>query len=356
MKLKKLFYYHYRILALSILLLSFLIQFHNSSEQKNDLCCENISKLHSSPSSQFKEGISIKDIKCINGTILILKAEDSTPSCMLPNDATVLVERGWGKIVQRPEIVNVGARCDFACKTNYEKEGASCISNPDVIYSCRQVSEHTVNEIIPWSTTLYHEINSTSMNITTSLEINNTVSWTNIGNSSYQIVSNDGLFDSGQILSNQTWTHVFDKVGVYKYLDSSHPLVLDAINVVTLDPNYKIGQPIWHNVSGGPVDYLIFRETDHMGYVKKISILDNNTILVLLNNKSAMNNSSLLTNKTMTIGDSIVGSCEPVDSHLQLSYLTLERIMIGNTPFVEFKESADMQPGRQCSLHDVNQN
>ena len=48
-----------------------------------------------SPLKQFKSGIVAKDVKCDLDLQLVIKAEDGSPACIKPNDATLLVQRGW---------------------------------------------------------------------------------------------------------------------------------------------------------------------------------------------------------------------------------------------------------------------
>jgi len=50
------------------------------------------------PLKQLKNGVSINDIKCIDGMQLILKKEDGSPACVKPEDATTLTERGWAQV------------------------------------------------------------------------------------------------------------------------------------------------------------------------------------------------------------------------------------------------------------------
>jgi len=50
-----------------------------------------------SPLEQFKSGIAAKDVTCKQGLELILKATDSSPACVKPNTASVLIQRGWAK-------------------------------------------------------------------------------------------------------------------------------------------------------------------------------------------------------------------------------------------------------------------
>lgn len=51
-----------------------------------------------SPLKQFKSGIDVKEVTCINEFTLVIKSEDGSPSCVKPNTATVLIERGWGHL------------------------------------------------------------------------------------------------------------------------------------------------------------------------------------------------------------------------------------------------------------------
>ena len=48
-----------------------------------------------SPLKQFKSGIVAKDVTCAKDLQLVIKAEDGSPACIKPNDATILVQRGW---------------------------------------------------------------------------------------------------------------------------------------------------------------------------------------------------------------------------------------------------------------------
>ena len=55
------------------------------------------------------------------------------------------------------------------------------------------------------------------------LGVNNTVRWTNLDNVPSSVVSEKGFFDSGSIKPNQTWSFVFQKVGIYQYHSEPHP-------------------------------------------------------------------------------------------------------------------------------------
>jgi hypothetical protein len=56
-----------------------------------------------SPSRQIQSGISVKDLKCKESFVVVVKKSDPTnwylqdlPSCVTPSSASKLVERGWG--------------------------------------------------------------------------------------------------------------------------------------------------------------------------------------------------------------------------------------------------------------------
>lgn len=64
-----------------------------------------------SPSRQIQWGISIKDLKCAEGYVIVVKKSDPTneylqgnPACVTPSSASVLVMRGWGVPEQTMKI------------------------------------------------------------------------------------------------------------------------------------------------------------------------------------------------------------------------------------------------------------
>ena|SRR5437867_3202951 len=59
--------------------------------------CENIiMKSISSPLKQFKVGITLPNIFCKSGLVLVFKISDSSPACTKSETAKKLAERGWG--------------------------------------------------------------------------------------------------------------------------------------------------------------------------------------------------------------------------------------------------------------------
>ena len=50
------------------------------------------------PLKQFKSGVSAKDVQCISGFSLVLKASDGSPACVHPAIVQILILRGWASI------------------------------------------------------------------------------------------------------------------------------------------------------------------------------------------------------------------------------------------------------------------
>jgi len=61
-----------------------------------------------SPYHQFKNGVTINDITCLEDRILVLKSSNNKPACIFPESIQKLVERGWiGNIIKiEPEIMD----------------------------------------------------------------------------------------------------------------------------------------------------------------------------------------------------------------------------------------------------------
>ncbi len=62
----------------------------NNSSSRSDIVL--------SPLKQFKEGISVYDIKCNQGYVLVIKESNNSPACVKPQTAQKLVARGWGTL------------------------------------------------------------------------------------------------------------------------------------------------------------------------------------------------------------------------------------------------------------------
>jgi len=57
------------------------------------------------------------------------------------------------------------------------------------------------------------------------------VTWKNLDGEPHTVTSVDGLFRSGAIDQNESFTFKFDKPGTYKYLCSIHPRMMAAVIV-----------------------------------------------------------------------------------------------------------------------------
>ena len=72
---------------------------------------------------------------------------------------------------------------------------------------------------------------------TINISMGDEVIWHNIDNAAHTITSGDvtngpnGIFDSGLVGSNQKFSHVFDKVGVYNYYCMIHPWNIGSVGV-----------------------------------------------------------------------------------------------------------------------------
>lgn len=250
--------------------------------------------------------------------------------------------------------LNSEMKCDLSCKTNWENQGRTCSIEPNGNFLCKAASQHSAVNVIPWgSEKMPYKRNFVYNTLTLSLEINNTASWTNADDFPHRIISDDGIFNSGVILPNQTWYHVFDKAGMYNY-HGEHPWLKGNVTVVSLDPNYKNidGEPIWKNTSEPSIIYRIYRNTDQWQYIKQVSVLDKNTVSVSLYDYQSPD-SKEITQKTLKIGDRTVESCGVVSGHIQIEYLTLERIVDTGIPFAEFREDSTGQPDTYCSFDDL---
>ncbi len=67
----------------------------------------------------------------------------------------------------------------------------------------------------------------------TSLEVaaGSTVTWTNKDDEPHSVVSDSGLFRSGALDTNETFSFRFDKPGTYHYACSIHPRMVGTIVV-----------------------------------------------------------------------------------------------------------------------------
>jgi plastocyanin len=58
-----------------------------------------------------------------------------------------------------------------------------------------------------------------------------TITWTNKDGVAHTVTSNTGLFDSGSISSNGTYSHMFSSVGTFPYHCTIHPTMTASVVV-----------------------------------------------------------------------------------------------------------------------------
>jgi plastocyanin len=63
------------------------------------------------------------------------------------------------------------------------------------------------------------------------IKAGSSVTWKNLDGEPHTVTSVDGMFRSGALDQNDTFTFKFDKPGTYKYLCSIHPRMMAAIVV-----------------------------------------------------------------------------------------------------------------------------
>jgi plastocyanin len=63
------------------------------------------------------------------------------------------------------------------------------------------------------------------------IKAGSSVTWKNLDGEPHTVTSVDGLFRSGALDQNDSFTFKFDKPGTYKYLCSIHPRMMAAIIV-----------------------------------------------------------------------------------------------------------------------------
>jgi plastocyanin len=67
--------------------------------------------------------------------------------------------------------------------------------------------------------------------MTLTIKAGSSVTWKNLDGEPHTVTSVDGMFRSGALDQNDSYTFKFDKPGTYKYLCSIHPRMMAAIIV-----------------------------------------------------------------------------------------------------------------------------
>ena len=63
------------------------------------------------------------------------------------------------------------------------------------------------------------------------VSVGTTVTWTNKDSVSHTVTSDDGEFDSDMLEKGDTYSHTFDKAGVYEYHCKPHPFMRGKVIV-----------------------------------------------------------------------------------------------------------------------------
>ena len=65
----------------------------------------------------------------------------------------------------------------------------------------------------------------------TSVPVGGSVTWKNVDGEPHTVTSLDGLFRSGALDTNDSFTFKFAKAGLYKYVCSIHPRMMGTVTV-----------------------------------------------------------------------------------------------------------------------------
>lgn len=142
-----------------------------------------------SPLKQFKSGVSIEKIQCIEGLVLVTKSMDSFPACVKPETKTKLIQRGWIEI--ELSVDKIDKKVSLGDQTIILSEG---IDDLDSGTSFNPIYKKII------------------------LDTNNIVTWFNAKQKPVHIQSDESLFDE-VILPNESFSYTFDSVGIHRYHD-----------------------------------------------------------------------------------------------------------------------------------------
>jgi len=80
--------------------------------------------------------------------------------------------------------------------------------------------------------------NNTFSPATMTVQNNTTVSWINKDSVTHRVVSNSGLFDSGNLTTGKSYNYTFNKTGSYPYHDLMNPSITGTIVVNSTKSGY----------------------------------------------------------------------------------------------------------------------
>jgi len=125
------------------------------------------------PLKQFKSGISAKDIKCVSGLQIVIKAGNHSPACVKPEDVSKLVERGWAdkpnSLQEQLDFANTCIGMTDACRDSSDAKNNSTFGiTALIIYHppdlCLDSPSHSIPSSMPSCppNKFYLKINSNS--------------------------------------------------------------------------------------------------------------------------------------------------------------------------------------------------
>lgn len=87
---------------------------------------------------------------------------------------------------------------------------------------------------------------------TLNVQVGTTVTWINKDSTTHHVVSDSGVFDSGDLSTGMSYNYTFNQTGSYPYHCSIHPSMKGTIVVTTSAPSQSSNQnQTASNTSGG---------------------------------------------------------------------------------------------------------
>lgn len=87
---------------------------------------------------------------------------------------------------------------------------------------------------------------------TLNVQVGTTVTWINKDSATHQVVSDTGLFDSGNLTNGMSYNYTFNQTGSYPYHCAVHPSMTGTIVVTTTAPTSTSTSS---NTSGSGIRY-----------------------------------------------------------------------------------------------------
>jgi len=109
------------------------------------------------------------------------------------------------------------------------------------------------------------------------VDVGETVTWTNDDNAAHTVTSNDGSFDSSLFMAGHTFSHTFDEPGVYEYICMVHPWM---VGTVLVDLGISIQPTVFPTITVS-TDRTLYNEGDTIRISGKVSDILENTVVSL---------------------------------------------------------------------------